>query len=362
MKKALSLILTVLLTAAMFVGCGSSNNSTTPTNTKKLNIGFVSDQGGINDKSFNQSAWEGIGKAEKELGVKRLQAIESTDQNQYEPNLKTMAGQADLTVGCGYMMATAMKNVSSQLPNSKFVIVDDNSIDSPNVLPITFKENEGAFLVGVIAGKTTKTNKVGFIGGMESDVISRFEYGFAAGVASVNPEAAKGLIPTGTAKHGTMVKYADSYNDANKGYEEAKMLYNGGCDIIFHAAGGVGLGLFKAAKEMGKFAIGVDSDQAANTPEYKDVILVSMEKKVGTAVYDAIKDLKDGKFKGGLANQKKLGIKESGVGIAPTVNKAVSKDATDLAAKYSDAIKNGKITVPGTADEIKSFKAPTDIK
>ncbi|MBM7870496.1 basic membrane protein A [Clostridium pascui] len=359
-KRIVSLLAATIMTMSLLAGCGggekkpADQGGTKPAATA-LKVGLVTDQGGINDGSFNQSAHEGITRATKDLGVEQIPAVESKQQDAYEPNLRTMAGAADLTVGCGFMMSQAMANVSKQLTDKKFVVVDA-VVDSPNTLSITFKEEEGSFLAGVLAGKMTKTNKVGFIGGKEGEVINRFESGFIAGVMSVNPEAGKLLMPVNAKTPGKNVKYVDSFDDQQKGVEAAKMLYNSGCDIVFHAAGGVGLGLFKAAKEMNKWAIGVDSDQAAALPDYKDVIAFSMEKKVGESVYDAIKDLKGGSFQGG--QHKVLGIKEDRVGIASTVNEKVSKEYIELANKYKEAIKEGKFKVPGTRDELKDFKAP----
>lgn len=359
-KRMVSLLAVTIIIMSLFTGCGvrhdkSPNQGGIKPATVAIKIGLVTGEGGINDSSFNQSIYEGITKAAKELGIEQIPAVESKRQDAYEPNLITMSGVSDLTVGCGLMMSQAMANVSKKLINKKFVIVDA-IVNSPNTLSITFKEEEGSFLAGVLAGKITKTNKVGFIGGKEGEVINRFESGFIAGVMSVNSESGKLLMPVNAKTPGKNVKYVDSFDDQEKGMEVGKMLYNSGCDIVFHAAGGAGLGLFKAAKEMNKLAIGVDSDQAAALPEYKDVIVFSMEKKVGESVYDAIKDFKDGKFQGG--EHKVLGIKEDKVGIAPTINKKVSKEYVELANKYKEAIKEGKFKVPGTRDELKKFRVP----
>ncbi|KAJ50401.1 basic membrane protein A [Clostridium tetanomorphum] len=361
-KRVLSLLAATVMSVSLFAGCGGAEKK--PEGGKepekqeqKLKVGLVTDQGGVNDGSFNQSAHKGIEKAVEDLGIEQINAIESKQQEQYEPNLKTMAGAADLVVGCGFMMEQAMQNVSSQISNKKFLIVDAE-VKTGNTLSITFKEEEGSFLAGVIAGKMTKTNKVGFIGGKEGPVINRFECGFAAGVMSVNPEAGKLLMPIDEKTPGKNVKYIDSFDDQQKGIEGAKMLYNSGCDIVFHAAGGAGLGLFKAAKEMNKWAIGVDSDQAADPKlkDYKNVILISMEKKVGASVIDTIKSIQDGSFKGG--EHKVLGIKEDRVGIAPTINQKVTKESLELSDKYKEAIKADKFKVPGTRKELLKFKAP----
>ncbi|MBU5591348.1 BMP family ABC transporter substrate-binding protein [Clostridium sp. MSJ-4] len=361
-KRLVAALASVAVVATLFAGCAgkSAEGDKKPavdTGAKKIKVGLVTDEGGVNDGSFNESASRGIEQATKDLGIQKLNAIESKQQDNYEPNLKTMSNQADLIVGCGFMMEQAMSNVSKQVSDKKFLIVD-TIVKNPNVSSVTFKEHEGSFLAGVIAGKMTKTNKIGFVGGKEGDVINRFEVGFAAGVMSVNPEAGKLLMPTDEKTPGQNVKYIDSFTDQGKGYEAAKLLYNGGADIIYHAAGGSGLGVFKAAKDMNKFAIGVDSDQAV-TPtakDYKDIIIFSMEKKVDVAVIDTIKDIQADKFKGG--EHKILGIKEGAVGIAPTIHPSVPKDALELAKKAEQEIKDGKIVVPGIRKDALEFKAP----
>jgi basic membrane protein A len=358
-KRIIAVVSTIAIAATLFAGCTKKNETTPPagngtTTSAKIKVGLVTDQGGVNDGSFNQSADEGMKKAVTELKVERLNPIESKQQDAYEPNLTTMSSAADLTIGCGFMMMQAMDNVSKKVPNKKFLMIDAE-VKNPNVLSITFKEHEGSFLAGVIAGKTTKTNKIGFVGGKEGDVINRFEAGFVAGVMSVNPEAAKALMPKDDKTPGTNSIYVDSFDDQGKGYEAAKKLYNSGVDIIYHAAGGAGLGVFKAAKETSKFAIGVDSDQAVTSAGYKDIILFSMEKKVGVAAYDTIKSLQDNTFKGGTL--KVLGIKEGAIGIAPTINSATSKDGIELSNKANAQIKAGTIVVPGTRAELLKFKA-----
>ncbi len=360
MKKRLVAALSAFAVAAtVLAGCAkpaSEPPKTGGTDTaKKLKVGLVTDQGGANDGSFNESADRGIKNAAKELGIERLNPIESKQQEQYQPNLKTMAGTADLVVGAGFMMMESMKEISKQVSDKKFLIVDA-VVENPNVASFLFKEHEGSFLAGVMAGMLTKTNKIGFIGGKEGDVIGRFESGFIAGVAATNPEAAKGLMPKDAKSHGQFVKYIDDFSDQSKAKEAANMLYNSGADIIFHAAGGAGEGLFKAAQEKKLWAIGVDSDQAITLPAYKDVLLFSMIKKVDAAVLQGIKDLKDNKFPGGkLVN---LGIKEDGVGISETVHANVTAEAKDLAKKAEAQIKEGKIVVPGTLEELLKFQAP----
>lgn len=361
-KRVVALIASTMMVVSLFSGCASSSTPKTATSTtKKIVIGLSTDQGGLNDKSFNQAADTGIKKAQKEFSLD-YKALESKVKEDYQPNLEALVNnKSDLVFGVGYQMEQAFTDTAKKYTTNNFVIIDD-VVALPNVESITFKEQEGSFLMGVIAGKTTKTNKVGFIGGIDGALINKFEAGFAAGVKSVNPTAAAGLISKDGKTPGTMVKYAGSFTDANLGYEDAKSLYSSGCDVVYHAAGGVGLGLFKAAKEMkdaGKadWAIGVDMDQAVTVPEYASVILSSMIKRVDTATYEACKDEVNKSFKGGKHIE--LGLKEDGVGIAPTSSVNTSKDVLDLVKKYQDAIISGKIVVPSTRDKVASFVVPT---
>jgi basic membrane protein A len=253
------------------------------------------------------------------------------------------------------MMQDALTNVSAQNPNSKFLFID-GVVDNPNVLSVTFKENEGSYLMGIIAAKMSKTGKIGFIGGVDAELIQRFESGFVAGVESINPDAGKLLADR------TLVKYAGNFDDSQKGKELANSLIDAGCDVIYHAAGGVGIGMFdavQAARSSGKdvWAIGVDMDQAVTLPQYASFILSSCMKRVDTATYDAAKDLVNGTLVTG--QHKELGLKEDGVGIAPTTSNNVPQDVLDLVTKYQDAIISGQIVVPATLDDLKNFTVPT---
>lgn len=353
-KKVVAVLTAVAVVATLFVGCGTK----TETAKSDVTIGLSTDEGGLNDKSFNQSANEGVNKAKEEFGF-NYSAIESKKKEDYTANLEALIENgSNLTFAVGFQMADAMTEVAKNHADKNFAIID-SVVDLPNVASITFKEQEGSFLMGIIAGKMTKTNKVGFIGGKDFDLINRFEAGFAAGVKAVNPEAAKGLISPDGKSAGTTVKYADSFDDSAKGYELAKSLYQDGCDVVYHAAGGVGIGLFKAAKELkdgGKevWAIGVDMDQSLTVPEYADVILSSMMKRVDTATYNESKAIVKNEFKGGTVTT--LGLKEQGVGIAPTSDKNVPKDVLDEVKKYEDKVIAGEITVPANRQEAMDFK------
>ena len=342
-------------TAAGTTAAGTTTPTTTtgkPDITGKT-VGMSTDEGGKGDKSFNDAGILGLDNIKKDFGLS-YDLIETKDPNQIQQNLETIVAKDEFAVTVGFKMADAVTNVAKQNTEKMFLLVD-GVVDSANVKNVLFKENEGSFLLGVIAGMMTKTNKVGFIGGIEGEVIGRFESGFAAGVASVNPEAGKLLVPQGNASHGEFTTYAGSFSDIGKGKEIALDMYNRGADIVYHAAGGVGLGLFDAAQEVDKYAMGVDSDQALIIPDKADVILVSMMKRVDVAVYDAVKSYIDGTFKGGTDN---LGLKEDAVGLSETIHPDLKAKPEILAKveEYKAKIVDGTLVVPGTPEELKTFK------
>ena len=342
-------------TAAGTTAAGTTTPTTTtgkPDITGKT-VGMSTDEGGKGDKSFNDAGILGLDNIKKDFGLS-YDLIETKDPNQIQQNLETIVAKDEFAVTVGFKMADAVTNVAKENPEKMFLLVD-GVVDSANVKNVLFKENEGSFLLGVIAGMMTKTNKVGFIGGIEGEVIGRFESGFAAGVASVNPEAGKLLVPQGNASHGEFTTYAGSFSDIGKGKEIALDMYNRGADIVYHAAGGVGLGLFDAAQEVDKYAMGVDSDQALIIPDKADVILVSMMKRVDVAVYDAVKSYIDGTFKGGTDN---LGLKEDAVGLSETIHPDLKAKPEILAKveEYKAKIVDGTLVVPGTPEELKTFK------
>lgn len=358
-KRLIAIVAAVSIVASLFAGCRKTTieETKTPTDTRtktEIKVGLSTDAGGKGDKSVSDAAIAGLEKIQKEYTVKPV-ILESKDKNAYTPNLTTLAGQCDLTFGIGDLMQQAVTDIAKANPNKKFAIIDYN-IDLPNVVSINFKTNEGSFLVGILAGKATKSNKVGFIGGENIPLIEKFEAGFIAGVMTVNPAAAADLVNRNN------IIYTGNFTDSSAGKKAAKTLYDSGCDVIYHAAGSCGLGLLDAAKEMrdgGKdvWAIGVDQDQAQTVAKDADAILSSCMKKVDTAAYIVTKGLIEGNFKGGTTMT--LGLKEDGVGIAPTKNAKAPAGIYDLADKYKQAILDGKIVVPETLDQAKTFKPVT---
>jgi basic membrane protein A and related proteins len=311
------------------------------TDSDSLKLAMSTDIGGVNDESFNASAWAGLKKARDELGVE-VKFLESKSDADYDRNLKNLADQDyDLIWGIGFLMAEAVRKAANDYPNHKFGIIDSNMNNNvpPNAVAVTFKEEEGAFLVGVIAGMMTEENKIGFIGGERFPLIRKFMYGYKAGVLTVNEDAEIKDV------------WADSFVDASKGKTLANQLYGDGVDVIFHAAGNVGKGLFEAAKDHDKWAIGVDSDQSKLAPEN---ILTSMMKRVDNAIYDVAVKLQAGEFPGGEVVS--YGLEEDGVGYAPT-HDAVTDKIIEEVERYKNLIINGSIEVPYDEETFEDFKA-----
>ncbi|PUF89023.1 MULTISPECIES: BMP family protein [unclassified Geobacillus] len=360
MKKRFGLALSLVLAAGTLLSAcgGQGGNNAGDKGKDTFSVAMVTDVGGIDDKSFNQSAWEGLQKFGKENGLKKGRGgydyLQSSSDTDYPTNLnKLVRSDFDLIYGIGYLMGDAVKEVAEQNPKKHFAIVD-TVVEQPNVASITFKEHEGSFLVGVVAGLTTKTNKIGFIGGMEIPLIEKFESGFLAGVKAVNPKAK------------VEVQYAGAFDQADKGKAIASSMYASGVDVIYHAAGGTGNGLFSEAKDLKKkdpnreiWVIGVDKDQSPEGVvkvggKTYNVTLTSMVKRVDVAVYDLAKRAKDGDFSGGKTLE--YGLQEDGVGIAPTQDN-IKPEVLKAVDEWKQKIIKGEVKVPMTRKEYKQFEA-----
>ncbi len=264
------------------------------------------------------------------------------DQNDVAPDtvitsaMKKVNEGVDVVIGVGNTMKDDIKTEAENYPDKHFVIIDETYEDGvpENVTPILFRENEAAYLTGLVAGRMTETNKVGFIGGMEVPVIARFEYGYKAGVKEANPNV------------DVSVQYAGTFGDAAKGKSIANQMYSGGTDIILSAAGGTGLGAIESAKEQDKYAIGVDMDQSKLAPNN---VLTSALKKVNVGVYDTVKEFVDGNLKGGEA--KVYGLEQNGVGIPETTKNLVPQEILDYVNSQIEKVKSGDIKVPATKEE-----------
>ncbi len=342
-------------------GSGDDNSSTgTDGNSdsgKDTNVGMVYATGGLGDNSFNDMANKGIKQAKQEFGV-QFQNAEPDSPSDVE-NLQRQFAQSsspnyDLICCIGYVQTNSLIKNAGQYSDQDFMLVDsvaekDNGDLVKNVANYTFKEQQGSFLVGNLAGQLTQmdfsagkgsTNPdkkvVGFVGGKEVPLIKKFEAGYKAGVARASED-----IEVKTA-------YAGTYSDPVKGKEAAISMYESGADIVYHAAGGTGNGVFKAANQKGRFAIGVDSDQskAKGTAKFSPVILASMVKKVDEAVYRCTKHVMNGNFKGGQVNT--LGLKDGGVEAVygADLGSKIPQDVKDKVDESRKAIVNGDIEVP----------------
>lgn len=295
-------------------------------------IGLVTDVGGVNDQSFNQSAWEGLQKAQKDFGVE-VSYLESSTDSDYASNIETFVDEDyNLIICVGYMLADATRAAAEANPDMKFAIIDDSSnADLDNVTCLTFKQEQASYLVGYVAGLTTQKNNVGFVLGMSSETMHLFGYGYAAGVLDANPDCK------------IQQMNANSFADSAIGKTDANQMITNGADIVFHAAGSTGLGVIEACQEAGEgiYAIGVDADQSYLAP---DTVLTSAMKRVDVAVYDTVKAVIDGSIKGG---ESVYDLSVEGVDIAPTtdlLSEDVIKSVEDVKAK----IISGEIEVPAS--------------
>lgn len=339
LKKLLSVGLVTVLAGSMLVGCSPSKGSKDGNSggNDKLKVTMITDVGGVNDQSFNQSAWEGLEKAKKDLGVD-VKYIESKQEADYANNIETAIDDgANLVIGVGFKMEKAIGEAAKTYQDQKFALIDADFAGKPpeNVESIMFKAEEASYLVGLVAGRLTETNKVGFVGGMEGPVIGIFQAGFTAGVKAAKPEAE------------VVSQYANSFADPAKGKSITNQMISKGVDIVFHASGDTGNGVIEAAKEAGKKAIGVDRDQSSVAPE---TVITSAIKRVDVGVYDTVKNLVDGKFNGGKVTV--YGLNEDGVGIAETTKSNVGPDVIEYVNQQGEKIKSGEIKVPSTMKEV----------
>ncbi|BCZ45304.1 CD4+ T-cell-stimulating antigen [Clostridium gelidum] len=346
MKKIIALLMTTMMMGTM-VGCGSSSTKTEDKGTsseKEYKVAMVTDTGGVNDQSFNQSSWEGLQSFEKNNKGAKSSYLESKQESDYATNLdKVVDGGNKLVWGIGFAMSDAITNSAKSNPDVSYAIVDNSYGDKTpaNVTGVMFRAQEPSFMVGYVAAKTTKTNKVGFIGGIKGNIIDQFQYGYQAGVQYAAKELGKDITVD--------VQYAESFGDASKGKAIANKMFSSGCDIVFHAAGNVGVGVIEAAKEANKFAIGVDRDQAYLAPAN---VLTSALKLSSVAVENISKEAMSGNKIGGKTYT--YGLKENAVGI-PTENKNMDPAVYKATIAIQDKIKDGSIVPPFNEETFKAF-------
>ena len=303
-KKFIGLLLIIFVMFTL-TACGaqttSSDNTKQTQDKPKLKVGLLTGVGGLGDKSFNDLANDGAKKAESELSI-QLKVVEPPDLASEEGLMRDLAKAGnDLVIVVGFDMADPLKKVAPDYPNTKFAIIDA-VVDGPNVASLVFKEHEGSFLVGALAGMMTKSNKVGAIPAMDIPFLNRFTKAYEQGAKYVNPNVQVIIQPIGSD--------FSSFNDPAKAKNIALAMYNQGVDVIYHAAGGSGSGLFEAAKQANRYAIGCNSDQDYMA---QGLVLASMMKRVDVAVYTAIKGAVDNNFKTGVNS---YGVANGGIGVS----------------------------------------------
>jgi basic membrane protein A len=359
-KTSIMLLALMLLLSLTLVACGGGEpeaggdtEGTTEGTTEggdttageAFKVAMVTDVGGVDDNSFNQSAWEGLQRVEADLGYE-VAYLQSNNDSQYYPNLNQLIGQGnELVWGIGFLMADDVAEVAEGNPDSKFGIVDfvytdaDGNLAVPeNIVSVAFNEHEGSFLVGLVAAHMTKTDKVGFLGGVKFALIEKFEYGFKAGVKALNPDIE------------IITNYAEAFDRSDLGQTFGAAMYDQGADIIYHASGQTGDGVFTEAKNReGVWVIGVDKDQSFLG---EDVTLTSMVKRVDNAIYAISQQTAEGNFPGGTVQA--FGLAEDGVGIAETQTH-LTDEVLALVKEYRQKIIDGEIKVPQTEEEYNEY-------
>lgn len=315
------------------------NASETPEG-ETVNVTMVTDFGGVNDKSFNQSAYEGLQKAQDD-GIAKFDYIESHKEADYKANLESaLDSESDIILTVGYALYKDTVAAAKENPDKNYVIIDSDNIDKlENLVGVGFADHQNSFLVGYIAGMMTESKNVGFVGGVQGDVIDRFEYGYRAGVAYAAKEKGEDIE--------VQVQYANSFSDQAAGKNIAERMYQQGADVVFHAAGGVGIGVIEAAKENNKWVIGVDRDQQAEAP---DNMLVSTIKGVGDAVRLIVEEYQKGEYKGGETVRFTL-ADDNAVSIAYADNGLVKDEIKEKVEQIKKDIIDGKIEVPQNKEE-----------
>ena len=326
------ILTSVVAVVAMTVGLVAAVQ-TAVAGSHSIKPAVVFDMGGKFDKSFNEGVWNGVKKFTEETGIEVME-FEVTNETQREQAMRRMVDKgATIVLGVGFAQADAISKVAADNPDVQFSIIDVGWLDAPNLRQYVFKEHEGSFLVGVAAAKASQTGKVGFVGGQDIGLISRFACGYVGGVKSILPNAEVYENMTGSTPA--------AWNDPARGAELTRSQIDRGADVVYHAAGGTGVGVIQAAADAGKLAIGVDSNQNGLAP---GSVLTSMLKRVDVAAYETFMDAKDNAFTSGV---QVLGIAEGGVDWALDDNNKslITADIKSAIEKAKDGILSGDIVV-----------------
>ena len=352
MKKILALVMALCMvfalcacgqTAAPAESAAPAEESAAPAEesaapaapAEKVKIGMVTDVGGVNDKSFNQTSWEGLQALDPE--VFEVNYLESKTDADYQTNINTFVDEGyDLIICVGYMLADATREAAEANPDQLFAIIDDATIDLPNVACLMFAQEQASYLVGLVAGSVTESKTVGYVQGMVSDSMNLFGIGYITGVLEACPDA-------------TVLQYnANAFGDIAGGSTAAKDMITKGADVIYHAAGGTGIGVISACDEEGIWAIGVDTDQAPLAPDH---VLTSAMKRVDVAAQDISKAVAEGNFTAGIHM---YDLSNGGVDLAPTRDH-IPAEVIEVVEASKTAIINGEKSVPTSVDDCPEF-------
>lgn len=303
----MKIVSTFLISALIFSGC-SYGGLGMKMLEKEESIAFIGEAQGENDKSINELVYRGVNKAKDELKLD-ITIKSNVSKEKYEKNIRTMAQRNNLTIGIGRSMKDEIKAIANDMRDKNFAIVG-GEIDLDNVQSISFKEEETAFLMGILAGHYTSSNKVGYIGGKREEEKQLSETGFAYGLSKINIDASEQIVSE------KLIRYTEDYFNEQVGYEKAIELINEGCDIIFTNTGKSNIGVLNAASERNIKVIGNDLDYAVEIPEYSGTVIASVIKNIDLAVYETCKDVKDGTFKSGLNNKRELDLKSGLLGYS----------------------------------------------
>ena len=347
MKKFLALVLALCMVLSL-CACGAkeeapaaapaekAEEAPAAAPAEKIKVGMVTDVGGVNDKSFNQTSWEGLQGLDPEVFV--VAYLESKTDADYQTNINTFIDEGyDLIICVGYMLAGATMEAAEANPDQKFAIIDDATCaDLPNVACLMFAQEQASYLVGLVAGSVTESKTVGYVQGMVSDSMNQFGVGYIAGVLEACPEA-------------EVLQYnANNFGDIAGGATAAKDMITKGADVIYHAAGGTGIGVINACAEEGVYAIGVDTDQSPLAPEY---VITSAMKRVDTAAQDISKAVADGSYEPGVHL---YDLSNGGVDLSPTRD-LIPADVLEMVENAKAKVMAGEIVVPTTAAECPTF-------
>jgi basic membrane protein A len=342
------------LAAAMLAGalvltsCGGDDGDTetepkdtgaTSAPASDIKVGLAYDIGGRGDQSFNDSAAAGLDKAAEEFGIetKEAEASGGEPESAKEERLRALASAGfNPVIAVGFAYSASVAKVAKELPDTNFAIIDDAAAVGDNIANLLFAEEQGSFLVGAAAALKSESGNIGFVGGVDVPLIHKFEAGYIAGAKEVNPDVEVQV------KYLTQPPDFSGFGDPAKGKTAAAGMFDNGADVVYHAAGGSGGGVFEAAQDASGFAIGVDSDQYNTAdPAVRDVIITSMIKKVDVAVYDFISTVVDGAFTAGSVT---YDLEKDGVGYSTTGGQV--DDIADKLEAYKEQIIAGEITVP----------------